>query len=225
MRAWIVGIVAAFVAMWSAHGKLRAADAFADWHNGDLVLQQSTSPQSNAIRAATGSRYTHLGIVRITRDRPVVVEAARTVSETPLRTFVSRGSGGHFSVYRVRNLSPDAAVRVMAAARQLYGRPYDLFFRPDATQIYCSELPVLAFAAVGIRLGRQERFGDLNVGHPAVRALFAARWQQHPDCRAATMNAAGCWRLMQDQKIVTPVSLTKDPQLERIYSSFPDAHD
>ena len=194
------------------------AKEFADWRDGDLVFQDSGGSQAEAIRVATKSPYTHMGIVRRAPSGPVVIEAARIVGETPLATFLSRGKGVRYAVYRLRAPNPAGIKTALAETRRYFGRPYDIFFRLDPAAIYCSELPHHAFKAAGITLGKPERFGALAVENPAVRKLFLARWQHHPDCGAT--DEAGCWRRLQSQLFVTPASIAADPQMERVFSNF-----
>lgn len=209
---WVIAAGSASVAS--------AAERFDDWRTGDLVFHESASAQAAAIRVATGSRYTHMGMIRRTDTGLYVVEAARTVSETPLRDFLARGVGQDYSVYRIEALTPAAADSAVAASLAYAGRPYDIFFRLDPDRIYCSELPFYAFRQIGIELGRTERMGDLSIDTPEGRAIFLSRWQDHPDCDGTDRD--GCWALIQAQEIVTPVSIAEDPQLKRVYSTFED---
>lgn len=195
-------------------------DRFADWQAGDFIFQESSSAQASAIRIATGSRYTHMGIVRKHEDGLHVIEAARTVTETPLDEFIARGAGRDYSVYRVRGLTDDLAQAAIAAAQAYYGWPYDIFFRIDPDMIYCSELPFHAFAAIGIEIGRVERLGDLAIDTPEGRAIFLARWQEHPDCRTDGLDRDGCWNLIQDQRIVTPVGIAEASNVESVFTTF-----
>jgi hypothetical protein len=206
-------IALAFAAAVSAEAK-----PFAQWRNGDLIFQQSTGGQSAAVIAATGSRFTHMGIVALRKGRAVVIEAGGVVSETPLAAFVARGKGGRYAVYRIRDLTLIQWAVAEMTARMMYGRPYDIFFREGADHIYCSELPHLVFKSARIDLGRRERFGDLAVDNAAVRAIFLRRWQLHPDCRG--LDADRCWRRIQDQRIVTPASIARDPDVRLVYSNF-----
>ncbi|CAM4218470.1 YiiX/YebB-like N1pC/P60 family cysteine hydrolase [Bordetella muralis] len=194
------------------------AHDFTEWRTGDLVFQDSAGPQSTAIRTATKSHYTHMGIVRLTPSGPVVIEAARTVSETPLTKFLARGQQGQYAVYRLNTATPEGIQTALAEASRYTGRPYDIFFRLEPDAIYCSELPYYAFKAAGITLGKTERFGTLAIDNPAVRTLFLARWEKHPDCQAT--DQAGCWRRIQAQLLVTPASIAADPQVTRIFSNF-----
>lgn len=194
------------------------AHDFSEWRSGDLVFQDSAGPQSTAIRTATESPYTHMGIVRLTPSGPMVIEAARTVSETPLATFLARGQQGQYAVYRLNTAAPERIKTALAEASRYMGRPYDIFFRLKPDAIYCSELPYYAFKAAGITLGKTERFGTLAVDNPAVRALFSARWEKHPDCQGT--DQAGCWQRIQEQLLITPASIAADSQVTRVFSNF-----
>ena len=55
------------------------------------------------------------------------------------------------------------------------------------------------------------------------RAIFLARWQDHPDCRAEGLDRDGCWNLLQDQKIVTPIGIAEASNVERVFTSFDGA--
>jgi len=190
-----------------------------EFRDGDLIFQETAGRQSAAVFAATGSPFTHMGIVRHRDGQSVVVEAIGPVKETPLSEWISRGENRRFALYRVRDLSPGDATRMLLAAEHYYGRPYDILFRPEDDAIYCSELPHLAFSAVGKDIGTMTPLRDLKIGDAAVTALIERRWQQHPACKsAATM--ADCVAIIKDQPIVTPASIAADPDVELVYSDF-----
>jgi Permuted papain-like amidase enzyme, YaeF/YiiX, C92 family len=190
-----------------------------EFHDGDLIFQETAGQQSAAVLAATGSPYTHMGIVRLRGDKQVVVEAIGPVQETPLEAWISRGEGGRYALYRLRDLSPSDATRVLLAAERYYGRPYDILFRPEDDAIYCSELPHLAFSAIGKELGEMKALRSLNIDDSAVSALIARRWQQHPAC-SGTTTMGECVQIIKDQPIVTPASIAADRDVELIYSDF-----
>jgi hypothetical protein len=75
----------------------------------DLIFQTSTSNQSRAIFVATGSAYTHMGILKQRGDTWVVIEAAAQVRETPLREWVHRGLFKRVAIYRDAHLSVEQA--------------------------------------------------------------------------------------------------------------------
>lgn len=206
-----------------APGSAVAMGRFADWQTGDLIFQESTSPQASAIRVATDSRYTHMGVIRRSDDGLYVIEAARTVTETPLGEFIARGVGGHYSVYRVRGLTDDLAEAAITKMQAYYGRPYDIYFRMNEDAIYCSELPFHAFKALGVEIGHVERLGELAIDTTEGRAIFLSRWQNHPDCMANGVDREGCWGLIQKQEIITPVAIADDDNVDLVFTSFDGA--
>ncbi|MES2934380.1 MAG: hypothetical protein V4805_12935, partial [Pseudomonadota bacterium] len=46
--------------------------------DGDLIFQKSRSSQSLAVQRATGSPYSHMGIVFMRAGKPMVFEASAT---------------------------------------------------------------------------------------------------------------------------------------------------
>jgi hypothetical protein len=71
--------------------------------DGDIIFHTSRSAQSIAVQRATGSRYSHMGIVLLRGGKPYVFEAVSTVRYTPLAQWTARGNGGHYVVKRLRN--------------------------------------------------------------------------------------------------------------------------
>src|ERR1043166_8812275 len=69
--------------------------------DGDIIFQTSRSSQSVAIRRATHSRYSHMGLVLYRSGQPYVLEASSTVRYTPLPAWIARGVGGHYVVKRL----------------------------------------------------------------------------------------------------------------------------
>ena len=60
-----------------SHAELASDERFS-LQEGDIVFQQSKSAQSAAIQAATGSRYTHVGLITM-RKKTHVLEAVNPV--------------------------------------------------------------------------------------------------------------------------------------------------
>ena len=61
--------------------------------DGDVIFQTSHSSQSLAIQRATGSPYSHMGLVFVRDHGPYVFEAEATVRFTPLDRWIHRGVG------------------------------------------------------------------------------------------------------------------------------------
>lgn len=171
--------------------------------DGDLVFQESQSSQSEAIGIATGSRYTHMGIVYVQNGKPRVLEAAKTVRLTDFDAWVARGAGQHVVVKRLENadtvLTPETLAHMKAAGEALHGRAYDLRFEWTDDRIYCSELVYKIYErGAGIRIGELQRFGDFPLDHPVVARKLRERF-------GAT--------IPRDEKVVSPESMFRDGKL------------
>ena len=67
---------------------------------GDVVFQCTGGEQAKAIREATGSRYTHCGVVFEDNGTFKVLEASQPVKVTPIADFRRRSLPGTFQVRR-----------------------------------------------------------------------------------------------------------------------------
>lgn len=191
--------------------------------SGDIVFQNSLSSAREAIMLASGTPYTHVGIVEIdAAGRPMVIEAAGPVRIVPFDDWRRKGSGHRIAIKRIQGLAEDEAEQAIARARHYLGRPYDRYFYETRDQIYCSELVHAAFKeGPNIHLGREQKLRDLNVETAAARALIAKRWRGHPLCKtepAPTFEA--CSKLILEQTVVTPASIAGDSRLELVYTDF-----
>lgn len=187
---------------------------------GDILLQTSRSAQGQAIALATGSAYTHVGLVERSGDTLTVIEAVQPVRRTPLAEFLARGAGGRATALRHPAPGPARRSELALAAARYIGRPYDLAFAPGDDALYCSELVHLAHAALGLSVGTWTTLGALGLDAAPVRRLLAKRWRRHPACRrAASLDA--CLPALASAPILTPRGLREDPRLLLVGTSFP----
>ena len=201
-RFILIAAAAATVAIANAH-----SPAIEDvLQEGDIILHKSRSSQAEALRAATGSAYTHVGLVFDHRGAPMVLEAVQPVKWTPLHTWIARGREGHVTVVRANDVDPEKIARVKSHATGYLGRPYDTLFAWDDERIYCSELVYKAYAAVGLELGELAPLRSFDLSSPAIQQLIKARVGNKLDI---------------DQRVVSPVSILEDADVEVIYSNDP----
>ena len=147
--------------------------------DGDLVFQESRSSQSRAIQLATGSRYSHVGVVVLRDGKPHVYEAVGPVQTIPLKRWVARGVGGHFAAKRLAARTLDAAAlsRMRAEADKHRGKPYDWVFNWSDERMYCSELVWKLYErGAGIRLAEPKPLGSFRLDHPAVKKKLRQRY-------------------------------------------------
>jgi hypothetical protein len=163
---------------------------------GAPVMQ--CTQRSEAIRAVTSSRYSHVGIVTLDDGERVVWEALGPVGPTPLAEWAARGE---LAVYRpTLRGAPlgDADLRKLARALRTYaGRPYDGSYRWDDERIYCSELVAKAW---------RDAFGEpLVEPRPVSLGAWAAR--------AAQMTNG---ELVDGTPMVSPADLVRSGRLVRV---------
>lgn len=224
LKVLLGGLVLAGLAtyVWLATTTVGAGDLPA-LKTGDIVFQDSGSGQGKAIMIASGSPYTHVGLIELVEElQPHVVEAVGPVKSTPLANWIARGTAGRITVKRVKGLSEGQAQSVLAAAHAYDGKPYDPFFYKGHDAIYCSELVHLAYLeGAKIEVGKEERVKELRVNNGIVRKLVEARWRQYPACIAAqSANLDECYPLILEETLVTPASVARDLKLETVFSNF-----
>jgi hypothetical protein len=190
--------------------------------NGDLVFQTQRSSQDLAIMYATGSLYSHMGIIKIPPDgEPHVIEAVGPVREVTLSRWIRQGIAGQLTIKRIRNLDPAIADKMISQAGKLFGKPYDIFFTFGDDKIYCSELIYDLLKGTGISLGKVQKVSELNMGNFAVEKLIEKRWQSYPPCKnLPNKNLEECKKVIMNQTLITPKSIAEDPKLETIYSNY-----
>jgi hypothetical protein len=131
---------------------------------GDLIFQSlPRNPLVDTIEGSTGSPYSHCGILTRKDGRWVVLEAIGPVRETPLFSWIRRGRGSFFEVYRLKPEFQPTVPAMVARAREFLGLPYDINYELDDEKIYCSELIWKACRhAGGGDLGVLVKLGQLN---------------------------------------------------------------
>jgi len=175
--------------------------------NGDIVFHTSRSSQSLAIQRATGSRYSHMGIVYLEEGEPFVFEAVEPVKVTPLDQWVSRGENGHFVVKRLSNasaaLTPEAMKRLQEVGEEFRGKHYDLYFEWSDDRIYCSELVWKMYKrALDIEVGEVQTMAEFDLSSPAVKDKLAERWGGNPPL---------------DEKVISPAAVFASNLLVEVY--------
>ncbi len=189
--------------------------------DGDIILQTILGTQGMAIIAASSSPYTHMGFIKTTGKEPVVVEAIGPVKETPLTQWVARGVGQRITILRLKDMTPELAGKVSAAAKKHYGKPYDFYFLSDKKAFYCSELVREAYSGAGITLGKLQKVGELTTSS-AMDTIIEQRWQYYPPCQHKPgMTLEKCRKIIMEQELVTPAAIARDPQLKPVFSNYP----
>jgi len=171
---------------------------------GDIVFHGNAGQQCDAVREATGSPFTHCGVVFEKDGRLMVLEAVQPVRVTSVQAFQQRSLPGTFHARRLKQAADPAAIaNAKAWASRQIGRNYDYLFGWDDGALYCSELVWKAYAKAGIELCEPRRFHDYRLDAPKVKAIIAKRY-------------GSADQLPRDEPVVAPGDLAKSPLLVEV---------
>lgn len=174
--------------------------------NGDIIFHASKSDQSKAIQLATGSEYSHCGIVYIEAGKTYVVEAVQPVKRTPFEEFVKRGENGAYVVKRLRNaeniLTEQVLERMKIEGQKMIGKKYDSHFNWSDDQIYCSELVWKIYErAARIELCPLKKMNDFDFSNPIVKEVIKQRYKD---------------QIPWEEPVVSPADLFESGELQII---------
>ncbi|ANI29263.1 hypothetical protein PL78_05335 [Yersinia entomophaga] len=170
---------------------------------GDIIFHSSTSSQSQAIQFATGSRYSHMGIVLFKQGKPYVYEAVATVRYTPLDRWIKRGARGQYLVKRLKTPLTAAQVRQLhEQGKAFQNKPYDLTFDWSNERMYCSELVWKMYQrATGLEIGQLQKVREFNLTAPAVQQKIKERYGKN---------------VPLDAPVISPVAMLNSPLLKTV---------
>jgi uncharacterized protein YycO len=165
--------VAMAAQIWLASGEISGLQL----NDGDLIFQTSRSSQSAAVQHATGSIWSHMGMIVLRNGQPYVLEASATVRYTPLAQWVVYGVGRHFVIKRLvdanKVLTSEAVTRLDTVGAKFLGRHYDTTFEWSDDRMYCSELVWKIYdRALGIEVGESQKIREFNLTDPTVAKLM-----------------------------------------------------
>lgn len=180
-----------------------AAPPIPDVRDGDIIFHTSRSSQSLAVQRATGSRYSHMGIIFLRDGKPHVFEAISTVSYTPLDRWIARGLKGEFVLKRLRkSLNSGQITALRAAADKFKGKPYDLTFEWTDSRIYCSELVWKLYKrTLDIQIGDLQKLREFKLTDPAVQTKMKERYGS---------------RIPLDEPVISPAAMFESPLLRTL---------
>ncbi len=144
---------------------------------GDIVFQILLSDQSRAIQLATGSHYSHVGIVIIKDNEPMVFEAVGPVRYIKWKDWVEQGDKNHYVAKRMKTPPSKEIIKAIVNKSSAYeGKAYDFPFSWTDEKIYCSELVWKLYKAADIELAPLATLGSFDLTHPAVKAKLKERY-------------------------------------------------
>lgn len=177
-----------------------------DLKEGDILFQETGGEQGKAIKLATKSRYTHVGVVFDYKGELLVLEAVGPVKKTKLKDFINRGINKHYVIKRLKNaedkLTNDNIVNLKEAGDKYLGLPYDIYFGWQNDRIYCTELVWKIYKEIlGIELGKLGKLKDFDLSSFTVRLLMFKRYGL---------------KIPYDEPVIAPSTMFDSKELETV---------
>ena len=159
---------------WSRWGQNVLRDGDIVFRLGDARTLRGTFPLSRFIAAASGSPFSHTGIVALEGGSPVVYDCSSDgVQRQPFEVWMLDCIGA-VGVKRLKPEHQHHIPGVIAYCRSKFEQqvPFDYEFRPDDAALYCVELTEKAFRSQGLALSQPVRIGDWELlGNYPLTAL------------------------------------------------------
>lgn len=176
------------------------------WKEGDIIFQNSQSPQCEAIKLATHSNFTHCGIVFLRDGEFQVLEAVQPVRWAKLNEWIGRGEHQAFVVKRLKNrtgiLTSENITRMVEFGSKWIGKNYDAYFSWTDERIYCSELVWKIYKNVlNIELGKLERLDSFDLSSLIVKKTMRERYGN---------------QIPYDEEVISPAAIESSELLETI---------
>ena len=167
---------------WDQWGRAVLRDGDIVFRMGDARILHGFFPFSRFLAGASGSRFSHTGIVAIEDGAPVVYDCTKPgVGRIPFAVWILDNVGA-FGVKRLKAERRRAIPGVLAYCRKVFEEqvPFDFSFDLDDSALYCLEMTEKAFRSQGLALSEPVRLGDMENAdaipdlHLAVRVDLAA---------------------------------------------------
>ncbi len=168
--------ISPLMAKWQAWGKVVLKDGDIVFRRGNAHVLMGQFPFSKWLANASGSLYSHTGIVAIENGEAVVYDTTHSsVRRQPFYVWILDNVGP----IGVKRLKPDQQThvpQVLAFCRKLFQDqpPFDFELNLDDSAYYCLEMTEKAFRAAGVTLSQPIKVGDMeNISrYPLVVLMF-----------------------------------------------------
>ena len=182
----------------------------AEWQQGDIILQEGHGGQADMIKRASGSKWTHVGVVVKDKHGSVrVLEAVQPVKFTTVKAFVARTKT--FKILRLKNpvkMTPDILKKAEAYVSKQVNKNYDIKFGWGDDKMYCSELVWKCYNEIlGVELCKPRSYESYNLDDPLVRQAIHKRF-------------GGRQNVPKNHKVVAPGDIATSELLKDVTPSF-----
>jgi Permuted papain-like amidase enzyme, YaeF/YiiX, C92 family len=163
---------------WSAWGRKTLREGDIVFRLGDARIMRGSFPLSLFIAGASGSPFSHTGIVAIEDGAPVVYDCALEGIQRQTFEVWMLECVGQIGVKRLKAGQQHRVPGVIEYCRKVYEQqvPFDSEFRMDDAALYCVEMTEKAFRSQGLALSEPVRIGDWeNLADYTLTALAIPR--------------------------------------------------
>lgn len=178
-------------------------------YDGDLIFQTWDTERSKAIKKATNSKYSHVGIIflRPRGSEYIVYEAWDSVRMVPLQQWVDRGEGKHVLIMRMKGankiFTAKKLEKLKAVAKKFRKIPYDPYFGWGDDRMYCSELVWKTFhESLNLRLSEPKPLKLLDLSDPLLKKKLKEKYGE---------------KIPMEELVVSPQDLIDSPLFEKVY--------
>lgn len=193
--------------------------------DGDIVFRMGEArtargmfPLSLFIAKATGSAFSHTGIVAIEDGSPVVYDCSSpSIQRQPIEVWMLNCVGS-MGVKRLKLEHRRHIPGVLAYCRKVFEQqvPFDYSFHPDDSALYCLEMTEKAFRSQGLPLSESVRIGDWeHLARYPLMALAIPYWTTYVLDRPITL----------EQPVFVPGNehqgIWSSPMLETVFGPEP----
>ena len=147
---------------WDQWGRHVLQDGDIVFRLGDARAGLGFLPLSRFIAHATGSPYSHTGIIALEDGVPIVYDCSSWgIQRQPFAVWML-DSIGSFGVKRLKPHLKNHVAGVLAHCRKVFADqvPFDDEFRIDDSRLYCVEMTEKAFRSQGLALSEPVCIGD-----------------------------------------------------------------
>jgi hypothetical protein len=166
------------MARWNRWGRSVLQEGDIVFRLGDARTARGILPLSRFIAGATGSPFSHTGVVAIEDGAPMVYDCSSDgIRLKPFEVWML-DCVGSMGVKRLKPEHRRHIPGVIGYCRQVFEQqgPFDFEFRMDDSALYCLELTEKAFRSQGLALSEPVRIGDWeHLGNYPLTALAIPR--------------------------------------------------
>lgn len=166
---------------WDRWGRQNLRDGDIVFRRGDARILFGYFPFSRFLANASGSRYSHTGIVAVEDGAPVVYDTTKAgVRRQPLAVWML-DNVGPFGVKRLRAAEHHRIPAVLAFCRRVYAEqvPFDFDLDPGDDSLYCVEMTEKAFRAAGLTLSQPVRLRAMERAREFPLCMTGLRLVSH----------------------------------------------